>query len=712
VIIKILKTSNCIIALLLLTNSQWTYSSIDDYFAVEAGPSASNYGNTGILEIPNARFMDEGAIRFNFSASYPNEFTSLTASPFSWFEATYRYNEIKNQNYGPIAYSGNQTLKDKGFDLKLGVLDETYLYPAIAAGIRDLAGTGLFSSEYIVASKQIDNFDFTIGMGWGLLGTEGGFSNPFTKIDQQFEERIKDDGEGGSFSYKTWFSGEASLFGGLEYSLRKYGLRFKVEYDTSNPDFYESVEKVDSRFNLGVNYSISDSLKLAASFERGNQFRVAFTLKGIFKEDTIQKPPPKNVVRLNEEQLEATKKNKDIFYRSLNRSLRDESIFIQSANYEDDKVDVAIASTKYFSLTRASGRTARVVSALSPQSVKKINIHAMNGDFEVSTISVNREEFDAVGEYTGSPSEVLLKSQLSSNSNKPIYKTSKYKPLIDFPEFEWNMSPSIRHQIGGPEGFYLGQLLWKTDTSIKFRRNLVLYSSIGIDIYNTFDDLKNPSGSPIPHVRSDIQDYLDQGKNHIQRMQLEYFDSPYKDIFLRLDAGLLEEMFGGVGGEILYRPFKRNWALGLSLHKVKQRGFKQRFSFREYATTTGHLGFYYDLPYGITSQLLVGKYLAGDKGATLDLSRRFQSGFTMGVFATKTNLSAEEFGEGSFDKGFYISVPVKLFYPDYRSGNISFGLHPLTKDGGALLTQHNSLFGILGDSNAASIERDWRYFFE
>ena len=44
--------------------------------------------------------------------------------------------------------------------------------------------------------------------------------------------------------------------------------------------------------------------------------------------------------------------------------------------------------------------------------------------------------------------------------------------------------------------------------------------------------------------------------------------------------------------------------------------------------------------------------LAGDKGVTLDLSRRFKSGFTMGVFATKTNLSAEEFGEGSFDKGF------------------------------------------------------------
>ena len=81
-------------------------------------PSSSNYGNTGIIEMPNARMMPEASLRFNFSSSFPNEFTSLTASPFTWFEATYRYTEIKNKNMARQAYSGNQTLKDKGFDIK------------------------------------------------------------------------------------------------------------------------------------------------------------------------------------------------------------------------------------------------------------------------------------------------------------------------------------------------------------------------------------------------------------------------------------------------------------------------------------------------------------------------------------------------------------------------------------------------------------------
>ena len=154
---------------------------------------------------------------------------------------------------------------------------------------------------------------------------------------------------------------------------------------------------------------------------------------------------------------------------------------------------------------------------------------------------------------------------------------------------------------------------------------------------------------------------------------------------------------------------EKSYHLGFSLHKVKQRDFNQRFSLRDYETTTGFLSHYLSLPFGINSKISVGKYLAGDKGLTLDLSRRFQSGFTLGIFATKTDLSAEEFGEGSFNKGFYISVPTQLFYSDFTTGNISFGLQPLTKDGGAMLIQQNSLFGILGDSNRNSLIRDWDF---
>ena len=81
-------------------------------------------------------------------------------------EASYRYTEIKNQKYGPSSYSGNQTKKDKGFDLKIRLAQEKNRIPSIAIGLVDVAGTGLFSSEYLVATKNIYDFDITFGLGW------------------------------------------------------------------------------------------------------------------------------------------------------------------------------------------------------------------------------------------------------------------------------------------------------------------------------------------------------------------------------------------------------------------------------------------------------------------------------------------------------------------------------------------------------------------
>ena len=687
----------------------WTnfiYPDIDDYFSHPISPSASNYGNTGILELPSARFMSPASLRFNFSASFPNEYTALSATPFSWLEATYRYTELKNLKYGPYNYSGNQSLKDKGFDLKFQMLEETYNLPSIAIGIRDLAGTGLSASEYLVASKRFGNFDLTGGIGWGLLGLEGGLSNPLTSLHESFKDRTTT--SDGGFDYKVWFSGDAAIFGGIEYDLNRYGLRFKLEYDTSNPDINPlNPFPVSSRFNLGMNYYLSDSFNMGVAFERGQVFRVSFSLKGDFIKDTIPKPKPKIVQKLSKDQQEKALKDKGIFYRSLNKSLRDESIYIQGATYQENSVDVAIASTRFYSITRSVGRAARIVSALSADSVEEINIHAMNGDIEIVTLNLNREEFDASDNYRGSPAELLNKSRISSTSNKPLYLNADFIPTVSYPESNWNFSPSLNHQIGGPEGFYLGQLALKVDNSIKFARSISLYTSFSANIYDTFNNFVNYSESTIPHVRSDIQSYLDQGKNNIERMQLEYMSSPLKDVFIRMDFGLLEEMFAGYGGEVLYRPFEKNYSIGFSAHRVKQRGYNQRFDLRDYETDTGHLSFYYDFPFGISSQIHVGRYLAGDKGLTLDLSRRFDSGFSLGIFASKTDVSTELFGEGSFDKGFYFSIPLDLFFSDYNSGNISFGVHPLTKDAAAQLKQHNRLFSILADSNRSSILRDW-----
>jgi len=181
-------------------------ANIDEYYLHPIQSSASNFGNTGLYETPNARVMSPASLRINFSSSYPFEYTSLTATPFNWMEATYRYAEIKNKRYGQSFYSDNQSLKDKGFDLKILLREEQQLLPALAVGLRDIAGTGLFSSEYIVTTKRIGSFDISTGLGWGILGSADNISNPFEDLDDAFINRNAEHGEGGQFSFKSWFS--------------------------------------------------------------------------------------------------------------------------------------------------------------------------------------------------------------------------------------------------------------------------------------------------------------------------------------------------------------------------------------------------------------------------------------------------------------------------------------------------------------------------
>ena len=87
------------------------------------------------------------------------------------------YTNIQGKSYCRYSFDPvcKQDYKDKGFNFKFRVKEEG-LWPAIAVGINDIAGTGYYSSEYIVGSYGINNTDFHFGLGWGLLnGSKNSF---------------------------------------------------------------------------------------------------------------------------------------------------------------------------------------------------------------------------------------------------------------------------------------------------------------------------------------------------------------------------------------------------------------------------------------------------------------------------------------------------------------------------------------------------------
>ena len=75
-------------------------------------------------------------------------------------------------------------------------------------------------------------------------------------------------------------------------------------------------------------------------------------------------------------------------------------------------------------------------------------------------------------------------------------------------------------------------------------------------------------------------------------------------------------------------------------------------------------------------QSYIGQYLAEDKGATLELRRTFDNGWKVGVWATKTDVSAKDFGEGSFDKGLYFRFLLMQYLAKIQEIIINHALDP------------------------------------
>jgi hypothetical protein len=199
----------------------------------------------------------------------------------------------------------------------------------------------------------------------------------------------------------------------------------------------------------------------------------------------------------------------------------------------------------------------------------------------------------------------------------------------------------------------------------------------------------------------------------IKRLQFNYFKQIAEPLFIKFSGGILESMFNGIGFEMLYKRYDKNYGIGIEAWQVYQREYKQLFGIRDYKTVTGHLTYYYHEP---TSNILFkirgGKYLAKDSGVTFDFSRIFRSNLRIGAFFSLTDISEAEFGEGSFDKGFYFHVPVDLFSPRHFKRSFSWGLRPLTRDGAQAVIHSSPLWSVTDHSSEHVFNRRISDFYD
>ena len=140
--------------------------------ALLAANNTSMYnGNTGIIETPNARIMPDWSMRMFLNQDRPYTYFGFTATPLPFLETNFHVTRIDGVA-GFSDYASYGSYKDKSFNLKLLLQEETQYLPSVVFGLDDFWGTALYSSKYVALGKKIGYFDFTIGYAKGRLGGE------------------------------------------------------------------------------------------------------------------------------------------------------------------------------------------------------------------------------------------------------------------------------------------------------------------------------------------------------------------------------------------------------------------------------------------------------------------------------------------------------------------------------------------------------------
>ncbi|WP_414830866.1 YjbH domain-containing protein [Alteromonas sp. H39] len=643
-------------------------------------------GGTGLIQTPTARMQEAGDLYLNYTDNGEYRFWSVNLQLFDWMQATARYTDVRTRLYSNVdSFSGDQTLKDKGLDVKFRLWEESYYMPDISLGFRDFGGTGFFESEYVVASKSVGPLDFHLGLGWGYMGSADDFTNPFCEFKDSFCERpLGYSGLGGKVDYDQFFKGKMAVYGGVEYQTPWEPLTLKLEWEGNTYEFDRAGElEQDTRLNVGAVYKWN-GFDFSLNYQRGNT--VGFGVSYKFNLNTMSQikidEPPRNLMdKKPPETLSEIDGN--ALFRGL---IKDASFILTDVDIQEEKAIFYGYQNAYRDNDEAIERTGRVLASELPDSVKTYHVVEAKGGLPMVENVIDAEAFIAAARYESLDADIR-DTWYRKNPDEALrddYAPAASSGFFHSADLFWTQT------FGSPEDFYLYQTGVIFTAGYAFNENWSVIGGLSATVLDNFDKFNftvDKEDTPLPRVRTLVREYVTNNRFSVDTAFLNWKDQLSDEWFGQAYAGYLERMFAGVGGEILYRPVDSRVAYGIDINYVKQRDFDDQFSFLDYDTFTGHASVYWQPEFLPDTQITasVGQFLAGDRGVNIDFAKRFDSGVIVGAYAAFTDVSSEDYGEGSFTKGFYLSIPLDLFLLEPAKGRGMFPWIPISRDGGQLL---------------------------
>jgi hypothetical protein len=257
---------------------------------------------------------------------------------------------------------------------------------------------------------------------------------------------------------------------------------------------------------------------------------------------------------------------------------------------------------------------------------------------------------------------------------------------------------NIRFFFNDPSGAFRYDIFALANYDQQLAQSLLLNTSVRITLFEDVSEVTQPSNSELPHVRSDIAEYMrERPVVSLNKLLLNKYTHLGSGVFGRASLGYYEEMYAGTGGQVLYLPVRGDWAVDLSVDWLRQRAPDEPLGFRDYSVVTALGAFHYRFPsIGLTTTVRAGEFLAKDEGARFEIKRRFRSGIEAGAWYTITNGNDTQ-PPGSpddpyHDKGLFVSIPLSSMLPRDTQQRSTISIVDFTRDVGQMVESPGDLY--------------------
>lgn len=675
------------------------------------------YGTPGIIDMPSAVAPADAELATTFSMFGDTQRTTVTFQVLPRVTGSFRYSQIDTY--------------DRSFDVQYLIADEGRIRPAIAIGLRDFIGTGRYSSEYVVATKTITpNVRGTVGLGWGRLGSLNGFDNPLGIFSDSFDTRPDDSIDtGGTVLSGQFFRGDAAVFGGVEWRLNdEWTLMAEYSSDAYTRETALVGFDRQSPVNYGVSWRPNDSFQLGGYFMYGTD--VGFSATYIIDPTTSAYPSGLDgapiPVAVRGENLQAaaswgTPQAQTAGVGVLGSAMATDGFRLLRAEIDGSVMRVRYENTVYRAEAQGVGRVARMLTNVAPANVDTFVLEPSQNGIALSAVTLRRGDIEAL---ENAPNASALSYERAAFSD-----AAGSAPSIGWadptPAFLWGAYPYLELSLFDGDKPVRGDLGIEATFQYEIQPNLVLAGTYRQRLVGNRDEVGAISVSTLPDVRRTGGRYGAESGGGVENLTLSWYSRPGRDLYSRVSAGYFERSFGGISGELLWKPVDSQLALGAELNYAVLRDYDMGFGFRgectnaectsfatdPYDVVTGHLSAYYDLNNGFQAQVDVGRYLAGDWGATFSLDREFENGWKVGAYFTLTDVPFDDFGEGSFDKGIRVEIPVDWAVGTPTRSTTATTLTSLERDGGARLRIDGRLYDIVEEGHQSQMQENWGRFW-